>query len=83
MLSRCIWKTKRTTFLGWGYLLNNKSIIFRLIFEQGCPVFVIAKKLKMSEAEIYRYLNGEKISPDAEAKLKGLWLDLVETAEFS
>jgi len=58
--------------------LNNKGIIFRLIFELGCPVFVIAKKLKMSETQIYRYLNGEKISPDAEAKLKRLLVTLVD-----
>ena len=46
-------------------------------------MFVIAKNLETSETEIYRYLNGEKISPDAEAKLKGLWLDLVKMDEGS
>jgi hypothetical protein len=56
--------------------LNHKGIIYRLIFELGCPVFVIAKKLKMSEVEIYRLLNGEKVPPEAEDKLKCLWLDL-------
>ena len=40
-------------------------------------MFVIAKQLKTSEAEIYRYLNGEKIPPEVEARLKRLWLDLV------
>jgi len=58
--------------------LNEKSIIFRLIFEQGVPVFVIAKNLNTSEAEIYRYLNGEKIPPEKEVKLKKLMLDLVK-----
>ena len=65
-------------FLGWGFLLNEKSIIFRMIFEKGHPVFVIAQKLKKSQAEIFRYLNGEKIPPETELKLKRLWLDLVE-----
>jgi hypothetical protein len=44
----------------------------------GYPVFVIAKKLDTSEVEIYRFLNGEKMSSDAEKKLKLLWLDLVD-----
>ena len=78
MLSGCIWKAKKATFWGWGFHLNEKSIIFRMIFEQGCPVFVIAKALNTSEAEIYRYLRGEKIPPESENKLKRLWLDLVE-----
>ncbi len=56
----------------------EKGIIFRLIFELGCPVFVIAKALKTSEAEIYRFLNGERIPPEAEARLKRLWMDLVD-----
>jgi hypothetical protein len=42
-------------------------------------VFIIAKTLGTSEAEVYRYLNGEKMSPDAEDKLKRLWQDLVNT----
>ena len=58
--------------------MNNKGIIYRLIFEQGCSVFLIAKKLKTSEAQIYRCLNGEDFPPGAEDKLKMLWLDLVE-----
>jgi hypothetical protein len=58
--------------------LNEKSIVFRLIFEKGFPVFVIAKTLDASEAEIYRYLNGEKIPPEKEVKLKKLMLDLVK-----
>jgi hypothetical protein len=33
-------------------------------------VFVIAKKLETSEAQVYRYLNGEKIPPEEEGKLK-------------
>jgi hypothetical protein len=41
-------------------------------------VFVIAKTLDASEAEIYRYLNGEKIPPEKEVKLKKLMLDLVK-----
>ena len=45
--------------------MYEKSIIYRLIFEMGCPVFVIARTLKKSEAEVYRYLNGEKISSEA------------------
>ena len=61
--------------------MNEKSIVFRLIFEQGCPVFVIAKKLNTSEIEIYRFLNGEKISSEAEKKLELLWLDLVDMGE--
>ena len=63
--------------------MNEKSIIFRLIFEQGVPVFVIAKALKTNEAEIYRYLNGEKMPPEAEARLKGFWQDLVRMDEFA
>jgi hypothetical protein len=58
--------------------LNEKGIIFQIIFKLGIPVFVIAKNLKMSEAQVYRYLNGEKIPPEAEGKLKRLWQDLVE-----
>ena len=57
----------------------ENSIIFRLIFQMGCPVFVIAKTLGTSEVEVYRYLNGEKIPSDAEIKLKRLWQDLVNT----
>lgn len=49
-----------------------------MIFELGCPVFVIAKNLKTSEAEVYRYLSGEKIPPEADAKLKEFWLNLAE-----
>jgi hypothetical protein len=41
-------------------------------------VFVIAKNLKTNEAEIYRYLNGEKIPPEAKEKLKSLWQDLID-----
>ena len=58
--------------------MNEKGIIFRLIFQMGCPVFVIAKAIDASEAEIYRYLNGEKIPPEKEVKLKKLMLDLVK-----
>jgi predicted transcriptional regulator YheO len=58
--------------------LYEKSIIFKLIFELGCPVFVIAKRLGTSEVEVYRYLNGEKMSREVEVKLKKLWLDLVK-----
>jgi hypothetical protein len=61
--------------------LNKNSIIFRLIFELGCPVFVIAKTLKTSEAEIYRFLNGEKVPREAEARLKRLCMDLVGMGE--
>jgi len=61
--------------------LIEKSILFRLVFELGAPVFVIAKTLKTSEAEIYRFLNGEKMPPGAEDKLKRLWLDLVGVGE--
>ena len=49
----------------------------------GCPVFLIAKKLDTSEAEIYRYLDGEKIPSEVEARLKSLWADLVKKDEFS
>jgi len=66
---------------GWGFRLNEKGIIFRLIFEMGCPVFVIAKNLNTSEAEIYRYLNGEKIPPETGARLKVFWQDLVKMDE--
>ena len=62
----------------WGFRLNEKNLIFRLVFKMGCPVFVIAKKLNTSETEIYRFLNGENISSDAKKKLKLLWMDLVE-----
>ena len=58
--------------------MYEKSIIFRLIFELGCPVFVIAKRLGTSEAEVYWLLNGEKMPPGAEFKLKRLWQDLVD-----
>jgi predicted transcriptional regulator len=58
--------------------LIKKGIIFRFIFEKGCPVFVIAKTLGTSEAEVYRYLNGEKIPHESELKLKRLWKDLVK-----
>jgi hypothetical protein len=46
-------------------------------------VFVIAKKLDTSEAEIYRFLNGEKIPPEAEARLKSFWQNLVKMSELS
>ena len=80
MLSGCIWKTKKAIFLTWGWdiRLNEKGIIFRLIFKLGCPVFVIAKALKTSEAEIYRFLNGEKMPSEVEARLKRLWLNMVD-----
>jgi hypothetical protein len=58
--------------------LIEDCIIFRLIFELGVPVFVIAKTLGTSEAEIYGYLNRGKIPPEAEDRLKILWLDLVD-----
>jgi hypothetical protein len=61
--------------------LIEKSIIFRLIFEKGCPVFVIAKTLKTSEVEIYRLLNGEKMPHGAEDKLKKLWMELIDKKE--
>jgi DNA invertase Pin-like site-specific DNA recombinase len=48
--------------------MYEKSIIYRLIFELGCPVFSIAKTLGTSEAEVYRILNGEKISSESEKK---------------
>jgi hypothetical protein len=70
MLSGCIWKAKKTIFWGWGIHLYEKSIIYRLIFEMGCPVFVIAKDLDTSEAEIFRYINGEKIPPEAKKKIE-------------
>jgi hypothetical protein len=57
--------------------LIENSTIFRLIFERGCPVFVIAKTLGTSEIEVYRFLNGEKIPSEAEARLKRLFMDLV------
>ena len=63
--------------------MNEKGIIFRLIFELGCPVFVIAKKLKTSETSIYKYLSGEKIPSEVEARLKGFWQDLVKMSELS
>ena len=63
--------------------MNENSIVFRLIFEQGVPVFLIAKALKTNEAEIYRYLNGEKIPPETEARLKRLWQDLIKKDELS
>jgi hypothetical protein len=49
-----------------------------MIFEQGCPVFVIAKALGTSEAQIYRYLGDEKIAPEKKVKLKKFMVDLVE-----
>jgi hypothetical protein len=61
--------------------LIENSIIFRLIFEMGCPVFVIAKALGTSEAEVYRFLNGEKVPSWAENKLKRLWIDLIDRNE--
>jgi hypothetical protein len=61
--------------------LNNKGIIFRMVFELGCPVFIIAKKLDTSEALIYRYLSGEKIPRETEARLKGFWMDLIDRDE--
>jgi hypothetical protein len=42
-------------------------------------VFLIAKTLKISETEVYRLLNGEKMSREAELILKRLWQDLVNT----
>ena len=56
----------------------ENGIIFRLIFELGCPVFLIAKTLGTSEVEVYRLLNQGKMPPGAEDKLKRLWLDFVE-----
>jgi hypothetical protein len=44
----------------------------------GCPVFVIAKALGTSEAEVYRLLNAEKMPPATEDKLKRLWLDFID-----
>ena len=41
-------------------------------------MFVIAKRLGTNEAEVYRYLNGEKMSRKDYAMLKKLWIDLVE-----
>ena len=61
--------------------MNEKSIIFRMIFKQGFSVFFIARKLKTSESTIYRYLSGEKIPPESELKLKRLWLDLIKMEE--
>ena len=58
--------------------MYEKNIICRLIFERGCPVFVIAKTLVISEAEVYRYLNGEKISDGTKVRLKSLWQNLIE-----
>jgi hypothetical protein len=61
----CISKAEKTIFWDWGfYRLNEKILIYRLIIEMGCPVFVIAKRLDTSEAEIYRFLNGEKMSSE-------------------
>jgi hypothetical protein len=48
----------------------------------GCPVFVIAKTLKTSEAEIYRYLTGKSLSRKAKFKLKMLWIDLMNMDEI-
>ena len=81
MRSSFILRTKKAIFLGWDFRLNEKSIIFRMIFEQGVPVFVIAKALDTSEVEVYRYLNGEKMSHEVEVKLKRLWLNFVEVGE--
>jgi hypothetical protein len=61
--------------------LNEKGIIFKLIFQMGCPVFLIAKVLETSEAEVYRLLNGEKMPPGAEDKLKKLLLDFIDRKE--
>jgi len=61
--------------------LYEKGIIFRLIFERGCPVFIIAKRLGTSEAEVYRLLNGEKVPPGVEDKLKRLWMNIVRVDE--
>jgi hypothetical protein len=61
--------------------LIEKGIIFRLIFELGCPVFVIARTLGTSEVEVYRLLNQGKIPREAEVKLKRLWMDLIEVGE--
>ena len=63
--------------MDWDIHLIEKGIIFRLIFEIGIPVFVIAKALDTSEIEVYRYLNGEKMSREVEVKLKRLWLNFV------
>jgi hypothetical protein len=72
----CISKAEKTISWDWDfYRLNEKSLIYRLIIEMGCPVFVIAKRLDTSEAEIYRFLNGEKMSSETEKKLKLLWVD--------
>jgi hypothetical protein len=57
--------------------LIENGIIFRLIFELGCPVFLIAKNLGTSEVEILRHLNGKRLSSDKKDKLKLLWTDLV------
>ena len=67
--------------MDWDIHLIEKGIIFRLIFEIGIPVFVIAKALDTSEIEVYRYLNGEKMSREVEVKLKRLWLNFVEVGE--
>ena len=80
--SGCIWK-KKEKFLtwGWGFHLNEKGIIFKLIFELGCPVFVIARTLGTSEVEVYRYLTGKSLSRKANFKLKMLWMDLMDMDE--
>ena len=69
--------------MDWDIHLIEKGIIFRMIFEQGVPVFVIAKALKTNEAEIYRYLNGEKMPREVKENLKLLWQYLVKKNEFS
>ena len=58
--------------------MNEKGIIFRLIFQMGCPVFVIANAIDASEAEIYRYLNGKKMPRETEVQLKRLSQGLIE-----
>jgi len=57
--------------------MYENSIIFKLIFELGCPIFIIAKALGTSEVEVYRYLTGKSLSPDKKDKLKLLWTDLL------
>jgi hypothetical protein len=80
MLLRCISKIRKVAFLNWGWgipLINGANMISKMVFELGCPVFVIAKALQTSEAEVYKILNGKEIPPGADIKLKALWLDLV------
>lgn len=44
-------------------------------------MFIIAKRLGTSEAEVYRLLNGEKVPPGVEDKLKRLWMNIVRVDE--